>query len=316
MSPVIRSLLTASFAVSMLFPGIAGFSQTESYPYEVAQDRMYWHDKVDQAQERIVVMGDGKADTVIRLTGDSAVNLQVTDAICRRVDKLQKEIEFDSTLNTNGKKRYLRGLEDMLNGFEKGYQSGQVPASMAPGLVAGFAQAMRLDERSLSIEPVIAAAPDPVGNILVDCFLYPTPNIGVAPSRLLLTRRYCVRHPGLIFSYLSNHPGLPFEDSLIVVAGHYDVGQLYNFAAAGDQLAWRIRNSKDSLIHMVAVIANSRSGQLYLPFLDQLVRGKITTDDIDRVKNDDLNYFRLLVRTRLDYAARMLPPQRDTPLEL
>ncbi|HLI92272.1 MAG TPA: hypothetical protein VKU83_01625, partial [Puia sp.] len=316
MSPVIRSLSRASFVVSLLCLRFAGFSQADSYPYKVAQDRMYWHDKVDQAQERIVIMGDGKADSVIRLTRDSAVNLQVTDAICRRVDKLQEEIEFDSTLNTNAKKRYLRGLEDMLNGFGKAFQSGQVPASMAPRLVSAFAQAMRLDERSLSIEPVIAAAPYPVGNILVECFLYPTPNAGVAPSRLLLTRRYCERHPGLIFSYLSSHPGLPFEDSLIVVAGHYDVGQLYNFAAAGNQLAWRIRNSKDSLVHTVAIIANSRSGQLYLPFLDQLVRGRITTDDIDRVKNDDLNYFRLLVRTRLDYAARVLPPQRDTPLEM
>src|SRR3984893_18555503 len=30
----------------------------------------------------------------------------------------------------------------------------------------------------------------------------------------------------------------------------------------------------------------------------------------------DLNYYRLLVRTRLDYAARLLPPSLDTPLEM
>jgi len=39
-------------------------------------------------------------------------------------------------------------------------------------------------------------------------------------------------------------------------------------------------------------------------------------EDIDKVKDDDLNYFRLMVRTRLDYAARVLPPLRDTPLEM
>jgi hypothetical protein len=123
-------------------------------------------------------------------------------------------------------------------------------------------------------------------------------------------------HPDQIFNYLSRHPGLPFEDSLIIVAGHYDIGQLYNFAAAGSGLAWHIRNSKDSLIHTVAMLAGSRSGQLYLPFLDQLVKGKISMEDIDKVKDDDLNYFRLMVRTRLDYAARLLPPLRDTPLEM
>ena len=293
-----------------------GLAQPNSYPYKVAQDRMIWHDKVDQAQQVLIGMGNGKSDSVIRLTKDETANLQITDALCRRVDELQERIEFDSTLNTNGKKRYLRGLEALLSGFGKGYQARQIPASMAPDLVLGFSEAMQLDQKSLSIEPVIASHPYPVGLILVDCFLYPSPNPGVAPSRLLLTRRYCEMHPGSIFNYLTTHRGLPFEDSLIAVAGHYDIGQLYNFAAAGDDLARRIRNSKDSLVHTVAVLANSRSGQLYYPFLDQLVKGKLSTDDIDKVKDDDLNYFRLMVRTRLDYAARVLPPLRDTPLEM
>jgi hypothetical protein len=302
----------------MLLSGLSSNSdaQPNSYPYPVSQDRMIWHDKVDQAQQRLVAMGNGKSDSVIRLTKDDAINLQITDALCRQVDDLQQQIEFDSTLNTNGKKRYLRGLEAMLTGFEKGYQAKQISASMAPDLVAAFAEAMRLDERSLSIEPVITAHPYAVGNILVDCFLYPSPNPGVAASRLQLTRRYCEMHPQLILSYLSNHRGLPFEDSLITVAGHYDIGQLYNFAAAGDNLAWRIRNSKDSLVHTVAVLANSRSGQMYFPFLDELVKGKLSTDDIDKVKGNDLEFFRLLVRTRLDYAERVLPPIRDTPLEM
>lgn len=301
-----------------MFLGVSmcGRAQPNSYPYKVAQDRMIWHDKVDQAQQVLIVLGNGKSDSVIRLTKDETANLQITDALCRRVDELQERIEFDSTLNTNGKKRYLRGLEALLSGFGKGYQARQIPASMAPDLVLAFTEAMQLDQRSQSIEPVVASHPYPVGNILVECFLYPSPNPGVAPSRLLLTRRYCEMHPALIFNYLTTHRGLPFEDSLIVVAGHYDIGQLYNFAAAGDVLARRIRNSKDSLVHTVAVLANSRSGQLYYPFLDQLVKGKLTTDDIDKVKDDDLNYFRLMVRTRLDYAARVLPPLRDTPLEM
>jgi hypothetical protein len=316
MSPILRSLLRSLVAVFFLGLSLSSLAQPNSYPYKVAQDRMIWHDRVDQAQARLIVLGNGKSDSVIRLTKDDAINLQITDALCRQVDDLQQEIEFDSTLNTNGKKRYLRGLEDMLTGFERSYQAKQIPASMAPDLVAAFTAAMQLDEKSLSIEPVIASYPYAVGNILLDCFLLPGANQGVAPSRLLLTRRYCEMHPGLIFSYLSSHRGLPFEDSLIIVAGHYDIGQLYNYAAAGDDLAWRIRNSKDSLVHTVAMLANSRSGQLYFPFLDELVRGKLSTDDIDKVKDDDLNYFRLLVRTRLDYAGRMLPPLRDTPLEM
>ena len=278
---------------------------------------MLWHDKVDKEQERLFQLAGNKNDSVIRLTRDESVNLQITDAIGRVVDGLQQQIEFDSTLNTNGKKRYLRGLADVLSGFDKALQVKSIPASQGPGLIDAFIRAMQLDKKGESIEPVIAASPYETGMILVDCFNYaPSENIGVRPSRLLLTRRYCEMHPSLIFNYLSIHPGLPFEDSLIIVAGHHDIGQLYDFAAAGNELAYHIRNCKDSLVHTVAMLAGSRSGRLYFPFLDNLVKGTITTDDIDKVKGDDLQYYRLLVKTRLDYAARLLPPACDTPLEM
>lgn len=295
----------------------AAQAQPNSYPYRVAQDRMLWHDKVDKEQQRLFLLGGSKDDSVMRLTRDEAVNLQITDALGRKVDELQQHIEFDSTLNTNGKKRYLRGLTDVLSGFDKAIVGKSIQPSLAPELIDDFVQAMELDKKGQSIEPVIYASPYEIGIILVECFSYaPSENIGIKPSRLLLTRRYCEMHPSLIFNYLSNHPGLPFEDSLIIVAGHYNIERLYDFAAAGNELAWHIRNSKDSLIHTVAMLAGSKSGRLYIPFLDNLVKGKLTTDDIDKVKDDNLNYYRLLVKTRLDYAARVLPPLCDTPLEM
>ena len=67
---------------------------------------------------------------------------------------------------------------------------------------------------------------------------------------------------------------------------------------------------------MVARIASSKSGQLYLPFLDNLINHRITIAEINKVKENNLEYYKLLVRTRLDYAARMLPPQLDTAIEM
>src|SRR5579863_6092065 len=182
MSPILRSLFRSFVAVPFLGLSLCSVAQPNSYPFKPAQDRIIWHDKVDQEQLRLIAMGNGKSDSVIRLTGDDAINLQITDALCRQVDDLQQQIEFDSLLNSNGKKKYLRGLEVMLSGFEKGYLAKEIPASMAPDLVAAFTEAMRLDEKSLSIEPVVASHPYAVGNILLECFVYPTPNPGVAPS--------------------------------------------------------------------------------------------------------------------------------------
>ncbi len=291
-------------------------AQTSAYPYKVAQDRMLWHDNVDKEQQKLVIEGGGRRDSLIRLAKDETVNLQVTDALVRQVDELQQQIEFDSTLNTNNKKRYLRGLEFLLQGFNQAYNNKDIQPASAPALITAFEKAMQLDKKGESIEPVIIEFPYEIGKIVVECFLYPSENVGVKPSRLDLTRRYCEMHPGLILSYLQNHQGLPFEDSLIVVAGHHNVRQLYDYAAASGSLGYHIRNSKDTLVHTVAMMANSKSGQLYFPFLDNLVKGRISTEDIDKVKGDELNYYKLLVRTRLDYAARILPPERDTPLEM
>jgi len=317
MNTSLRSIVSfATLALLLVILTIKGSAQANAYPYKVAQDRMLWHDNVDKEQQRLVILGGGKYDSLIRLSKDENVNYQVTDALVRRVDDIQQQIEFDSTLNTNNKKKYLRGLEFLLRGFHQAYDGKEVAPVLAPLLIASFGKAMELDKRGQSIEPVITSVPYEVGKILVECFLYPSENIGVKPSRLYLTRIYCEMHPGLILDYLRVHPDLPFEDSLIIIAGHHNIRQLYDFAAARNDLGVHIRNSKDSLVHTVAMMANNKSGQLYFPFLDNLVKGRITIGEIDKVKADELNYFRLLVRTRQDYAERILPPQRDTPLEM
>lgn len=307
---------TATLSVLLMAITVKGRAQTNAYPYKVAQDRMLWHDNVDKEQQRLVILGGGKYDSLIRLSKDETINYQVTDALVRQVDELQQQIEFDSTLNTNNKKKYLRALEFLLRGFHQAYDRKEIQPASAPVLIAAFEKAMALDKAGKSIEPIITGNSYEVGKVLVECFLYPSENIGVKPSRLYLTRKYCEMHPGLIMNYLRTHPDLPFADSLIVIAGHYNIRQLYDFAAASNELGVHIRNSKDSLVHTVAIMANNKSGQLYFPFLDNLVRGHITLDDIDKVKADDLNYFRLLVRTRQEYAERLLPPVRDTPLEM
>jgi hypothetical protein len=101
-----------------------------------------------------------------------------------------------------------------------------------------------------------------------------------------------------------------------MTGGKRNIRKLYDYASGNSVLASRIRNSNDSLISMVGKIASSRSGQLYLPFLDNLINHRISIADINKVKDDNLSYYRLLVQTRMDYAARMLPPQLDTALEM
>jgi hypothetical protein len=299
----------------VVFPALAASAQSAGSPFKIQQERKLWHDNIDREQRRLLAL-DGKPDSMIQVSKDDNVNLEVSDVLIRQVDGLQQSIELDSTLTGQTKIKNLRSLESMLKGYNSHYRQKDFPASMAPALFDAFVQAMELDRRNRSIEPVVAGNSYGVGKILVECFLLPTENAGVRNSRTVLIRKYCELHPDQIFTILSNNPGLPFADSLIIIGGKYDIRKLYDYASGNTVLSARIRNSPDSLIGMVARVAGSRSGQLYLPFLDNLLHKKITIDEINKVKDDNLNYYRLLVKTRLDYVERMLPPLKDTAVEM
>lgn len=282
-----------------------------SYPFRVATDRMLWHDKIDKQQKRLLA-----PDGSLKITSDESINLQIADALIRRVDELQQEIELDTVASRQMKIKYLLSTETMLEGYNNNRGKKDYPIAMAPALFTAFEQCMALDKKNESIEPVIAENAYGIGKILVECFLTPTPNAGVAPSRIILLKKYCELHPDQILPVLQNNPNVPFANNMITVAAYRDVRKLYDYAAARNTLGHRIRNHPDSLVQMIAQMASSKSGQLYFPFLDNLLRGKITFEEIDKVKENDLSYYRLMVKTRIEYAGRLLPPVKDTVTEM
>ncbi len=151
--------------------------------------------------------------------------------------------------------------------------------------------------------------------ILVECFKFPE-NPGVKTAPPILMNKYIALHTKDILTILQRNPDIPAADSLIKVAAHNDVKKFYNYAAVSDRLGSRIRSMNDPFVHTIAMMANNRSGQLYYPFIDLLLSEKLSFDDIDRVKNDSVAYYKLLVKTRIDYATRMMAPARDTPMEM
>ncbi len=291
--------------IVLLFP-ITVFAQTSS-SFKIPTERMLFHDLVDKQQQLIFSGKDS-----IELSDNEVVNNHIEDVLVRQVDALQEEIELDTTLTGQVKVKSLKSLETLLRGYYFNKNKKDFPAAMAPTLLRAFKEAMLLDRKGESIEPVIAANDYGVGKLLIECFLLPSENPGVKPSRLLLTRKYLTLHPDDILSELSKNPQLPFANEFIQVAAHRDIRKLYDYAAARNALGAKIRNHPDSLVSMIGVIASSKSGQLYFPFLDNLMKKKITLEEIDKVKEDDLLYYRLMVKTRIEYASRLLSPYQDT----
>lgn len=289
-------------------------AQTTAMPaYKIVRNSL-WHDKIDLEQAKMLKL-DGKDDGVVTITRDETINHQIEYALIKGVDDLQEKIENDSTLDNNNKIKYLRGVETLVKGYNSTYQRQDYPVTIAQPLTDAFSKAFELEKRGQSIEQVISENPYGVGKILVDCFCFKE-NIGVSASNNLLVRKYLALHSStrdILFALRSNI-NVPFGDSLVKVATYQNPNMVYDYASARDRLGAKIRSNTDPLVQTVSRIASSKSGQLYFPFIDMIISGKIDYDEIDKVKNIPLNYYRLLVKTRIDYAGRMSGVQRDTPM--
>src|SRR5215217_6335320 len=276
---------------------------TSVKPFKPDIKRSLFHEYIDKSQ-RTALRVDGMADNQFLLTNDDEINYLVTDALTRTVDSLQYKIETDSLIQHRRKVMYLNGLDKMLKAFATGVKARSFAASNWPLVLETFQAAVNKDKVGESIEPLVLSKTYEVGNMLVVSGAFDD-NAGFKAARSAVLNKYMQLHPGQIFYTLKQNPDLPARDSLILAAAYKYPAQLYDYAAANNRLGYAIQKLDDPLVKAVAKMARSGgSGQMYFPFLDNIVKGKQTIEEIDAVKNDNVKYFRLLVKTRLDYLKR------------
>jgi hypothetical protein len=272
------------------------------------KNRELFHDFVDK-QQKDILKSDGKADEEFKPSSDEDVNFLLTRAATSNVDWVQYRIEKDTSLNSQIKIKYLRGLENLLKYFNNNWRRGTVRPTQLPVIVEEYEKCIRADIANESIDGMIDQLPYEVGLNLINSGAFDK-NAGYANCQDILIKKYCALHPDRVFLKLRDNIDVPFRDSLIKVAGYRDPGQLYNYAAANNRLGTAIRSINDPLVTAVSRMALSNSGRWYFPFLDDIMKGKITIGDIDEVKDDSVKYFRVLVKTHLDYVQRAL--NKDT----
>jgi hypothetical protein len=277
--------------------------------------RLRNHDIID-AEQRIILSADGKTDNQFTPSRDEDINYLLTQALVKRVDVLQYLIETDKVFDHRLKVNYLFGLENILKYFRGNWkQKGErkVNYTSLPAIVMAYEECMSRDRKGLSIEPVIAQLSYDGGTVVANAGIFEK-NPGFKESKNKLILKYCLLHPEKTFSTLSLNPDLPFADSLVkLVAKKYTI-QLYDYAQANNKLGTVIRNiSDDDFVQTVVKMARSKDGQQYFCFLDNIYHKRLTLEEIDQAKTDSLQYYRLLVKTRMDYVARTL--NKDTAFE-
>lgn len=277
------------------------------------KNRELFHDYIDKAQKSIF-NADGKIDGLFTPSGNDEINFRLTQSL-NRIDQFQCSIESDSTINAQDKVRYLRGMDNLLKFFAGNYTAKRVNPVILPDIISAYEKCIQADRKKQSIEPIINSLSYAVSYSVVraDRVTFEK-NAGLRPSQHLIVLKYCLLHPEQTFQTLKENPDLPFTDSLVRLVSKRYPRQLYDYAAANNKLGSIIRNINDDIfIRSVARMARSRSGQQYFPFLDNIVKGKMTFDDIDKVMTDSIKYYKLLVKTQMDYVERAI--NKDTAYE-
>jgi hypothetical protein len=127
-------------------------SQSFSQPKPVIPlMRRIFHENVDRTQKWIDKL-DKKEDNAFNPSSDTEVNLQINYSLYNKVDQIQDELEADTTIDSNERIKFLRGLNDALGSYETQYKQRRIKGEQLPGLINAFNDALELDKKGMSVD--------------------------------------------------------------------------------------------------------------------------------------------------------------------
>lgn len=293
-------------------------SQTDTV--RIPLSRQGFHDKIDQEQALTDKL-DSKLDQYLHVSKNEEINLQVTDAFFRKVDALQLWVETNPQITTNNDKiRYLRLVENMVRSFRVGWRNKEIKPLAFPALYQTFETIFKNLPAQKSMLAALQAAPYEVAKINANVF-YESKESREAQKIVYL--KYCDLHPDNILKTIRPFAQESFADSLVVVACKNNPVQLYSYAqSTGTPEGKLIHRNENRMVKVVAQLSQTPNALLYFPFLDDLLSGKNTVENIKQYvgdvesKYDSIGYFKMLVKTEIEYFKRMAPPLRDTPIAM
>jgi len=307
---MIQKLLLLFFFCQL---GKVGSAMQDTTRKKVDIRRVKIHEDIDQIQKTLL-LADGREDGIIQAVPDPDINLLLTDMLTRQADLVQDSLEQSQMLDHRLKVKYLSGLENLLKGYYDGWQRRSLSGDKGTLLFPAFLEMMQADIEKQNIAPMAEKYPYEIGKVLVlssNSVFFENP--GFREARNIVFRKFCALYPEQVLAQLGNYPDVPYADSLISANAHRNPGQFYDFAAASRTYVGQlIRRSEDPLVRGITQMASSKSGRLYFPFLDEVMRGELTVSQLNELMQDSLKYYRLMVSTQIRHADRMRV--LDTPL--
>lgn len=301
-------LLILTFSVSVAYAQTAkNRISFDTGDVIIPMNRVIWHDNIDKEQKRTDKV-DGKVDQFLKLSNNDDLNIQITDVVLRRVDLLQENIERMKADN-NFKIGYLRSVRELLQAIAINAKQKDIPA-LIPQIFESYEECMRRQNDKQSILPVFQKLPFQAAELLATVFAQ-NPEMNEVKKMVFLKKTAI--NPSFIMQGIDAFQNEPFADSLVLIAADKVPLEVYTYAQAVKTTAAKvIRRNTNPKVQTIAKLSSIMNGTLYLPFLDELLNNQLTIDEIKAVVENEMAYYKLLVKTQIKYHSRMAAA--DTPV--
>lgn len=302
-----RNTLSLVLALCVSFASAQSRISFDTNKVTIPMSRQIWHDNIDKEQKRTDRV-DGKIDQFLKLSNNEDLNIQITDVILRKVDELQANIERMGGDN-NFKIGYLRSLRELLQAIAAQAKQKDIP-QLIPQIFKSYEECMQRQAAGQSLLPVFEKLPFQGAELLATVFAQSKEMAEV--KKIIFLKKIHV-NPSFIMQGIEAFQNEPFADSLVLIAADKVPLEVYTYAQAVKTAAAKvIRRNTNPKVQTIAKLSSIMNGTLYLPFLDELLNNQLTIDDIKAVVENDLAYYRLLVKTQVKYYDRI--SAGDTPV--
>ncbi len=283
-------------------------------------NRLYFHDKIKNVQNLLDNI-DGKPDNFLHSSANPETDIKVSDIIFNKITELRFSVEANKEIEkSNDKIRQLSYIETFLKLIRQSLKERLITTRDIPELYEHFVMLLEVNRRNEDISELMKAVSYPIAKINTAVFF---DNKGYTKSRNLVYLKYAALHPDQILKSIRPYVNEGYADSLIILACKYNPVQLYSYAQSITSPEGKlIHRSENGMVKAVAKLSQTSNALLYFPFLDNLLSEKISIDSIKKFVGDgekgydSVGYFKLLVKTEVEYFMRMAPPLRDTPVAM
>jgi hypothetical protein len=281
--------------------------------------RQYFHEKIDQEQTALNKLNQIKSRKITNPVSDSIFSM-IKYCLLGGVDAWQINIEQSSRLISNNQKiRALSYLENYLRTVRRGLSQKEIQLNQVPELFNRVEFFLKQEDTVQNFLGYLNMQSLVIARALTSIFSDFPEN---EAAKKIVYFKKSIQNPSTILSSIDSYLSESFADTLLYCAAKWDPSKVYSYAQSDQSpIGKAIHQSQYPLVHQIAVLSQKPNALLFFPFLDDIISGKTSLEDLDRQFSrdekvfDSIGYFRLLVKTELQYYARMLQTN-DTPVAM